>query len=127
LGHDVLLFLVLMVAAFLTIFYLPVFLMKKAIANVREIFHRHGAIGIKNAKTVDELGLTPPDFWGRLMRLRDYKPHALQYLKQAGIVLMTEEGKLYMAEEQRDERLMGSHFAPMKKRFFSFRRPKSEK
>jgi hypothetical protein len=101
--------------------------MKRAIAKVREIFYRHGAIGVENAKTVVELGLTPPSFLERLTKPRDYKPQALQYLKQAGEVLMTGDGKLYMAEEQQNKRLRDSPFAPMKRRLFSLRRSGPEK
>jgi hypothetical protein len=101
--------------------------MKRAIGKVREIFYRHGAIGVENAKTMVELGLTPPSFPERLTKPRDYKPQALQYLKQTGEVLMTGDGKLCMVKETRDEKPKDSGFAPMKKRLFSLRRPGSEK
>jgi hypothetical protein len=101
--------------------------MKRAIAKVREIFYSHGAIGVENAKTVDELGLTPPSFLERLTKPRDYKPQALRYLKQAGEVLMTGEDKFYMVKGKRDESPKESGFALIKKRLFSLRRPGSEK
>jgi hypothetical protein len=101
--------------------------MKRAIAEVHGIFYRHGAIGAENAKTVDELGLAPPSFIGRLTKPRDYKPHALRYLKQAGEVLMTGDGKLYMVKENKDERPKESGFALIKKRLFPPHRPNSEK
>ncbi len=126
-GQDILFLSVLIIAALLAFLYLPAFFLKRAIAKVREIFYRHGAIGIENAKTMVELGLAPPSFLERLTKPRDYKPQALQYLKQAGEVLMTGDGKLYMAEEQENERLRDSRFAPMKRRLFSFRRSGSEK
>ena len=118
-GHDILIFSILIIGTLLAFFYLPAFFMRRAIAEVREIFYRHGAIGVENAKPVDELGLTPPSFMGRLTRPRNYKPQALQYLKQAGIVLTTGDGKLYMTEEKENERLKDSRFAPMKRRFWT--------
>ena len=104
LGHDILIFSILIIGAVLAFLYIPAFLVKRAIAKVRETFYRHGAIGVENAKTVEELGLTPPSFMERLTRPRNYKPRALQYLKQAGEVLMTGDGKLYMVKQKRDER-----------------------
>jgi hypothetical protein len=86
------------------LFFIPSLLMKHAIRKVIEIFCRHDAVGIHNAKTIEELGLRPRDFWQNLMRLRDYKPYALDSLKQAGIVRETEAGKIYMAEDRLDER-----------------------
>ena len=126
-GQDILVFSILIIGALLALFYIPAFLMKRAIAAVRETFYRHGAIGVENAKTVDELGLTPPGFFERLTRPRNYKPQALQFLKQAGEVLTTEDGKLYMVKEKRDEGPKDSRSAFMKGRFFSLLRPGSEK
>jgi hypothetical protein len=100
--------------------------MKRAIAKVREIFYRHGAIGVENAKTMVELGLTPPNLLERLTRPRDYKPQALQYLKQTGEVLMTGDGKLCMVEEKRDEAWKGSP-SGFARRLFPFRRSGPEK
>jgi hypothetical protein len=71
--------------------------------------------------------LTPPGLLERLTKPRDYKPRALQYLKQAGEVLMTEDGKLYMLKENRDEGPNESGFALIKKRLFPPPRPGSEK
>ena len=36
----------------------------------------------------------------RMMRRRDYKPHALTALMQVGIIQATEDGKLYLSEEK---------------------------
>jgi hypothetical protein len=127
LGQDILFLSALIIAALLALLYLPAFFMKRAIAKVREIFYRHGAIGVENAKAVVELGLTPPSFLERLTKPRDYKPQALQYLQQTGEVLMTGDGKLYVTGKQENETLRDSRFAPMKRRLFSFRRSRSGK
>jgi hypothetical protein len=47
-----------------------------------------------------ELGLRPQPFLRRLMHKRDYKPYALTVMIRAGVVLMTDEGKLYLSEEK---------------------------
>jgi len=126
LGQDILVYSILIIGSLLALLYIPTFLMKRAIAEVRKIFYRHKAIGAENAKTEVELGLTPPSLMGRLTKPRDYKPHALRYLKQAGVVLTTADGKLYMVEEKGKETPKDNRFAHMKKRFFSFRLPGSE-
>jgi len=56
----------------------------------------------QTAKTIEELGLTPPDFLQRLTHLRDYKPQALKILIKQGIVNRTLDGKLYLLEEKLD-------------------------
>ena len=80
-------------------------LVKRAISQVIKIFCRYNALGVKNAKTVEEIGLTPPSLIQRLTRLRDYRPYALQILQQAGILHMTEDGKFYMTEEKLNENM----------------------
>ena len=75
---------------------------KRAIFKVIEIFCQHNALRALNAKTRDELGLTPPDLLQRMTQLRDYKPYALKILIQRGIVDMTLDGKLYLVEEKLD-------------------------
>jgi hypothetical protein len=122
LRQDILVFSILIIGALLAILYIPAFLMKRAMAQVREIFYRHGAIGAENAKSVNELGLAPPGLMERLTRPRDYKPQALQYLKQAGEVLMTEDGRLFMVKEKRDEQSTAGRPGFVKGRLFPFHR-----
>ena len=76
---------------------------RSAVSRVIGIFQEHKAIGIHQAKTIDELGLRPPGFVERLGRLRDYKQTALKLLLKAEAIRMTEEGKLYIPEEKMDE------------------------
>jgi len=85
--------------------YLRTFFTRKAIFKVIEIFYRHNALGIKGAKTPQELGLERPDILQRMTRRRDYKQNALQILIKRGIILENEDGRLYMVEEKLDESL----------------------
>lgn len=78
---------------------LPQLLIGRTIPDVIKIFKNHDAIGLKNAKTVEELGLTSQTMVQRMWKPRDYKPRALQLLLNANIVQMTEDGKLYISEE----------------------------
>ena len=82
------------------IFVIPRWLLRRAARQVIKIFREHNATDSKNAKTIDELGLRPPGVMERMMRRRDYKPHALNALMQAEIIQRTEDGKLYLSEEK---------------------------
>jgi len=82
----------------LGLFIIPRWLMRRAARQVVKIFREHNATDSKNARTIDELGLRPPGVMERMMRRRDYKPHALNALIKAEIVQATEEGRLYLSE-----------------------------
>jgi hypothetical protein len=73
---------------------------KRAVGQVIAIFQEHNAIGIQQAKTVNELGLTPPNLMERFTRMRDYKQNALSILVKADIVQTTEEGKLFISAQK---------------------------
>jgi hypothetical protein len=81
------------------------YLVKRAAEEVIGRFCYYGALETKKARTLEDLGLAPLDFFQRLFRRRDYKPYALQSLSQAGIIRSTQEGKLYLVEEKLDENL----------------------
>ena len=76
---------------------------RSAVSRVIEIFQQHKAIGIQQAKTIDELGLRPPGMLERFGRLRDYKQTALKLLLKGEAIRITEEGKLYIPEEKIEE------------------------
>jgi hypothetical protein len=103
--ENSIIFLVLVFMALAGAFFLQSLLVKRAISQVIRIFCQHNALGVKNSKTVEEMGLTPPGLIHRLTSLRDYKPYALQILQQVGIVHMTENGKFYMTEEKLNENM----------------------
>jgi hypothetical protein len=75
-------------------------LVKRATYQVIDRFCSYHAVQARRARRPEELGLVPPDFFQRLFRLRDYKPYVLQSLRRAGAVRVTQEGKLYLAEEK---------------------------
>jgi hypothetical protein len=70
----------------------------RATRQVIRIFREHNAVDSKSARTIDELGLRPPGVLQRMMRRRDYKPHALNALLRLGVIETTGEGKLYLSE-----------------------------
>ncbi len=83
--------------------YLSARMTKRAIGKVIEIFRKQNAIGPQQAKTVDELGLTPPSLMERFTRMRDYRQNALSILLKTGIIQTTAEGKLFLPEEKLGE------------------------
>jgi hypothetical protein len=84
----------------LGLFFIPRWLVRRASHQVIKIFRKHNATDSKTARTIDELGLRPPGVLDRMMRRRDYKPHALNALIQAGVIQVTEDGRLYLSEEK---------------------------
>ena len=96
---DIIWLIVLGIILIVTVIGLPQLLIRRTIPDVIKIFKNHNAIGLKNAKTVEELGLTSQTLVQRMWKPRDYKPRALQLLLNANIVQMTEDGKLYISEE----------------------------
>ncbi len=94
------LFIVLMVVLFIAVMiFLPQFMLTRNIPKVIRIFREHNAVGEKNAKEIGELGLLPKPMLQRMLRRRDYKPQALQFLLRTTIIEMTEEGKVYLNED----------------------------
>ena len=79
-------------------FYIPRLMINRAIHSAIHILGRHNAVTIWDAKTIDELGLNPKPFMEREFKLRDYKPYALQVLRNADIIQTTEDGRLYLDE-----------------------------
>jgi hypothetical protein len=94
---------IIILAVFLLLFWLalrviPMTFTRRAAAQVIRIFREHEAVGVYNAKTVDDLGLNPPGMVDRLMKTRDYKPMALSILTRTDVIRQTGDGKLYLSE-----------------------------
>jgi hypothetical protein len=89
--------------------YLSARMTKRAIGRVLEIFQKQSAIGPQGAKTVGELGLTPPSLMEKFTRMRDYRQNALSILIKTGIIHTSPEGKLFLPEEKLAE-LMSKGF-----------------
>ena len=88
------------VLAGLALFVIPQWRIKRAIPQVIRMFREQNAVGIKNAKTEEELGFKRRGMLEGMFRPRDFKPHALTALIQAEIIQITEDGKLYLAEDK---------------------------
>lgn len=77
---------------------IPSWMARRAATKVLRIFREKNAIGVQNAKTIDELGLRPKSLLQRMSGPRDWKPRALDMLIQAGVVQVRDDGKLYITE-----------------------------
>ena len=97
---TVVILVVIIIVAILAMFYIPRLMINRAIHSVIRILRRSNAVTIPDAKTLEELGLDPKPFMQRAFKLRDYKPYALQILRNADIVQVTEDGRLYLDEGQ---------------------------
>ena len=84
----------------LALFVIPQWRLRRAISQVIRIFQQLNAIGVKNAKTIDELGLRPRTLMEGMLKGRDFKPYALRALIKAEVIQMTEDGRLYLSEEK---------------------------
>jgi hypothetical protein len=96
---DILLILLLIMMIIFSIFFMPAWMIRRNTSKVIAIFRKKNAIGIKNAKTASELGITPRSFLENFGRLRDYKPKVLEFLIRSNVVNVTEDGKLYITDE----------------------------
>ena len=98
--ENVIIIVLIVILALLALFVIPQWRLRRATRQVIRIFKEHNAFDVKNAKTLDELGLRPRGRLEGMLRTRDYKPYALDALWKAEIVKMTEDGKLYLSEDR---------------------------
>jgi hypothetical protein len=92
--------LLVVILAILGFFVLPRIRVRRAVNQVMAVFERNNALDVRSAKTVDELGLRPPTFLDGMLRMRDFKPYALQILMQTEVVRQTDAGRLYLAQNR---------------------------
>lgn len=97
--NDTLMVILLIIVFVLVALVLPQFMVMRTAPKVIRIFRQKNAVGAKNAKAIEELGLKQRSVIENMLRRRDYKPRALQLLLSANIVQMTEDGKFYLDEE----------------------------
>jgi hypothetical protein len=91
--------LILTAAVLILIFVLPQVLLRAAISSVIRTFRNNKAVGAKNAKTIDELGLRPKSLIQAVFRGTQYKTTALLVLRNAGVIERAEDSRLYLSEK----------------------------
>jgi len=100
---------VLVILFIIIVFVIPTLLFVRNVPKVIRIFRFHNAVGARNARTIDELGLRPKPMLQRLFSRRDYKPQALQSLIRANVIQVTDKGELYLSEENLAESRWRGH------------------
>ena len=99
-GYTLLSVLIFIIIAFGVVLSVYIFCGQRAISKVIQLFYQHNALGIKDAKTLQELGIEKPHFAQRIMRGRDYRQYALQILIKRGVIYVTEDRRLYMVRDK---------------------------
>jgi hypothetical protein len=74
-------------------------MLRLAISSVIRTLRQRKAVDAQNARTIDELGLRPKSMMQAIFRGAQYKTTALLVLRNASIIESTEDGKLYLSEE----------------------------
>jgi hypothetical protein len=87
------------VLVLVVVFVLPQIFLRKAISSVLRVFRKNKAVDPQSARTIDELGLRPKSMVQAIFRGTQYKTTALMVLRNAGVIETTEDGKLYLSED----------------------------
>ena len=82
------------------VIYVPYLLMRRGVRQVVSLFREQGAISPETAATLEELGITQRGHFEMVLRMRDYRPHAVHLLLQQNVIRATEEGRLYLCEDE---------------------------
>ena len=81
------------------LFVLPQIRLRLDIPSLIRTFREAKAVGVKNAKTIEELKLEPPTGIRSFIRGSDHMQNAVQVLMKANIIQTTEDGKMYISEQ----------------------------
>ncbi len=81
--------------------YLSRFKLKRAMRLIVAVFRAQGATSPKTAKRLEELGLVVTGgLFNNMFKPRDYRPYALRALSQANILRATDDGRVYLSEDE---------------------------
>jgi len=97
--NNIIFIIIIFILLLLGVFFIPRFLVGRAIKKVLRIFRQQGAIEARQAKSIEELGLASPRNMLNMFSFRDYKPVALQVLMSSNIIRATEDNKYYLSED----------------------------
>jgi len=100
---DVIVLIGIIVLGLLAVIFLPAFMLRRAVKQTINILKKANALSPENARPLKELGLEQKNFLQRIGRIRDYKPMAVQTLANMGIVVVTEDSRIYLIESRLNE------------------------
>ena len=81
-------------------FYVPRLFLRRAVRSLVALFRKHGATDPKTAATPQELGVVEQNYVDKMFKRRDYRPLAARVLAHAGIIRATDDGRVYLCEEE---------------------------
>jgi len=81
------------------VFVLPQVFLRMAISSVIRTFRENRALSPESARSLDELGLRPKSMLKAVFSGMQYRGTALMVLRNAQIIELTEDRKLYLSEE----------------------------
>jgi len=92
----------LVIAAFLALMYITnMFFIRRANIKLVKAFREKGALEPQHAVSKAELGIKPQGIMDRLIKPRDFRPLALDFLLQTGVVKIIEDGEsMYLSEDR---------------------------
>ncbi len=96
---EIVLVIVILIAALGLRLYGPTFLTQRALKKVVAIFKTQGATDNNSAKTLEALNLNPSSGGMRLTRTGEYRRKALEALQETELVQSTDDGRLYLHVE----------------------------
>ena len=102
---------------FLIIFFIVAlliqqWLLKRALNQVVAIFQKNRATTRETARTLEELNLQPLGFLRRPAAFRNFNHRVVETLSNAGIVMVTEDLKYYLSEEELAKSPLGRMLDP---------------
>jgi len=97
---DIVIIILIVAFGVVAVFFLGRWRIRRATWRIIRTFRDNSATSIKTAKTLEDLGLIRKTWVERTLTLRDYRKFALTLLMQTDIIQQTEDGRLYLSEEQ---------------------------
>ena len=95
---TILVILLLIVIAVVSLFYIPRFMVRKAMKQIIRQLRGVGATSIKRAVTLEDIGIITKGIVGRMFSVRDYRPMAIRMLVQSNVLQETDSGKIFLSE-----------------------------
>jgi hypothetical protein len=80
-------------------FFIQSLMMRRAMKAVIKILRFKQSLTPETAQFANDVGIKKRSFIN-FKGVRDYKPNALQYLMNQEIILVTEDGRIYLSEEK---------------------------
>ena len=100
-GLDWLVILVILAILIVLSIFLPRLLIINAIKRVIKTFIKKEALNPQNARTAEELGIKlQSTMWDNMLKIRDYRPQALQILLETEIIIATNDNRFYLVRDK---------------------------